>query len=277
MSDTVQCTIHGETHQTFVCNHLAEGSHGLGFHREDPSGDDPHPDAWCDNCEIIRAAQDGWNDESEKLISVKLLCAECYERTRIRNTHPTVKFEELAHLKWKCASCDEWHTGPMLDVAYDRPFYWLDEYGSCHRWSLVPSGHLETTCKTFLDSEYCAIDNQYFFVRGIIELPILGASEDFRWGVWGSLSRENFETLIKADERKQEPENTQMFSWLSSRIVGYPDTLNLKMTAMIREPGVRPLFHLERGDHPLTRDFYEGITPERVKEIMFQALPPQSE
>src|SRR5690348_7213534 len=98
MPDTVQCTIHGETQQTFVCSHLAEQSHGLGFNREDASGDGPFPDAWCDNCEVIRAAHDGWNDESEKLTTIKLLCSGCYERTRIRNTKPNVTLDDLAGL-----------------------------------------------------------------------------------------------------------------------------------------------------------------------------------
>ena len=66
-----------------------------------------------------------------------------------------------------------------------------------------------------------------------------------------------------------------MFSWLSSRISDYPDTLNLKMTAVIQEPGMRPHFRLEQAGHPLAREFYEGISPERVREIMFRALPPQ--
>ena len=38
------------------------------------------------------------------------------------------------------------------------------------------------------------------FVRGLIHLPIIGAADSFCWGVWGSLSRANFEALLKADD-----------------------------------------------------------------------------
>lgn len=277
MPDTVHCDTHGETQQTFVCSHLAKESHGLGFHHEDLTDESPYPDAWCDDCEVIRAAHGGWTDESQELITIKLICSGCYERTRIRNTRPTVTLDDLAGLRWKCGECDEWHAGPMLDVGFDRPHYWSNKYDPGHRWSILPSGALEKTHKSFLDSDYCAIDDEHYFVRGIIELPILGTGEDFCWGVWGSLSHENFEALIRADEKKEQPEKTEMFSWLSSKILYYPDTLSLKMTAVIQEPGMRPVFRLDQADHPLVREFYEGITPDRVKEIMFQNLPPQPE
>jgi hypothetical protein len=277
MPDTVQCATHGETQQTFVCSHLAEGSNALGFNHESNAEESRYPDAWCDNCEVIRAAYGGWVDEAQKFTDVKLICTGCYERARIRNTRPSVTLNDLADLRWKCGSCDEWHAGPMLDLGCDAPYYWSDDYDDGCRWSILPSGAIEKAAATFLDPDYCAIDDEAFFVRGIIELPILGASEDFRWGVWGSLSRENFEALIRADDNQEQAEKTKMFSWLSTRISGYPDTLNLKMTALIQEPGMRPLFLLERADHPLAKEFHEGITPERVKEIMFQSLPPQSE
>ena len=47
------------------------------------------------------------------------------------------------------------------------------------------------------------------------------------------------------------------------------------MWAVIQEPGTRPYFRLERGDHPLAKEYYEGITPERVREIMLKRLPAQ--
>ena len=42
-------------------------------------------------------------------------------------------------------------------------------------------------------------------MRGIIHPPIIGAAETLHWGVWGSLSRENFETLLKMDDDRISP------------------------------------------------------------------------
>jgi hypothetical protein len=91
----------------------------------------------------------------------------------------------------------------------------------------------------------------------------------------GFSHRPNFETLLRMDDGLEQVNLPQMFSRLSSNIAEYPNTQSLKMHARIQERGLRPHFHLERADHPLCRGFHEGITPERVKEIMFRALPPQ--
>jgi hypothetical protein len=64
-----------------------------------------------------------------------------------------------------------------------------------------------------------------------------------------------------------------MFSWLSTKLPEYPDTLSLKMYAHIQEPGMRPHFRLEPSDHPLAKEYFRGITPERVREIMLRRLP----
>jgi hypothetical protein len=273
VSETVHCDVHGDTQQAFACEHLTGESFGLGFNREDPTDDDPCPDAWCDNCEIIRAAHDGWEGVPDDLCKIVLLCSECYERSRIRNTRPVFTFEELSNLRWKCASCDEWHTGPCLDFGFSEPYYWNKTHERASRWTnLIPRG-LKRPSRTFLDSDYCSVEGESFFVRGLIHLPIIGAADSFCWGVWGSLSRANFEALLKSEDDGGVAEFPPMFSWLSSQIPGYRDTLNLKMFVHIQEAGSRPHFRLERGDHPLCVEYHHGITPERVKEIMLQRLP----
>jgi len=272
MADKIECATHGECLQTFVCVHLLGEEAGLGFNRNEPTEEDPFPDAWCDNCEIIRKAHDGWNEESEKLTKISLLCSGCYERSRIRNTKPSITLDDLADLRWKCATCEEWHTGPCLDFSEDSPYYWSEEHTETnHRSSLLPKWGQKRR-KTHLDEDYCAIEDRDYFVRGIIHLPIIGAAETFRWGVWGSLSRENFEKLREMDADPKRVDLPPMFSWLSTRIPEYPDTLNLKMYAHIQEPNLRPHFFLELTDHPLSQEYHKGISPERVKEIMLGRL-----
>lgn len=273
MPDTLQCDIHGETAKTYVCVHLTGETSGVGFNRDDPSEENPHPDAWCDVCEVIRAGHGGWEHVPEERCKIVLLCSECYERARIRNTRPSVTFEDIAKLRWKCGGCDQWHVGACLDFGFSEPYYWSDTFDKGRRWSDDPPGSPPKLNNTFLDPDYCSIKGEHFFVRGVIHLPILGAAESFCWGVWGSLSRENFEKLISMDGDPKQVELPPMFSWLSSRISDYPDTLNLKMYAHIQEKGFRPHFRLERSDHPLALEYHHGIGPERVKEIMLRRLP----
>jgi hypothetical protein len=166
MTEKVSCATHGETDQTFICTHLAGETYGLGFNSEEPTDENPFPDAWCDDCEIIRAAHEGWNEESSKLTKIVLVCSGCYERSRIRNTRPSITLDDLANLRWKCSSCEEWHQGPCLDFGISEPHYWSNGYEPGTRWSVLPSGAFDKSSKTFLDEDYCAIDDENFFMRG---------------------------------------------------------------------------------------------------------------
>jgi hypothetical protein len=272
MAKKVQCVTHGESEETFVCTHLLGDVAGLGFNRDEPSAGDLFPEAWCDDCELIRAAHGGWNDQSEQLAKISLLCSGCYERARIRNTRTSITLEDLADLRWKCGSCEEWHTGPCLDFGYQWPYYWREEYEeTSRRAALLPTWN-KNRGSTFLNDDYCAINNEDFFIRGLIQLPIIGTAQNFCWGVWGSVSRENFETLLKEGQDVKRIELPTMFSWLSTQIPEYPETLNLKMHAHIQKPGRRPSFELEPSDHLLSREYHNGISPERVKEIMIRRL-----
>jgi hypothetical protein len=271
MAGTTQCSAHDESRFALVCSHLVEPAAGLGFHFTDVENHDQFPDAWCDDCELIRHAHRGWNLGSKNLVKVVPLCELCYQRARIRNTRPSVTLQDLDRLRWKCAECEEWHTGPCLDFFYNAPYYWRQKWnGTVHDARGRPGTQLHPT--TFLNEDYCVIDDSDFFVRGSIVLPIIGTPQSFSWGVWGSLSRPNFEKLLQTEDEPERANLPPMFSWLSTQINEYPDTLNIKMHARIQEPGLRPLFHLEPTDHPLSLEYHHGISPERVREIMSRRL-----
>jgi hypothetical protein len=170
-------------------------------------------------------------------------------------------------MRWKCGSCDEVHVAHCLDISFNAPYYWRRDYEEANRRPSLLSSWSKNR-ETFLSEDYCAISDTDFFVRGVIPLPILGAAKTFCWGVWGSVSRGNFESLLETDDDHRRVELPPMFSWLSTKIPGYLDTLNLKMHARIEKREWRPNFELEPSDHPLSVEYHRGITPERIKEIM---------
>src|SRR5688572_22362352 len=56
-----------------------------GFHASGDDPDDRWPDAWCDLCEDAFQAEGGWNDASEAVADIQLLCTHCYDAARARN------------------------------------------------------------------------------------------------------------------------------------------------------------------------------------------------
>ena len=82
----LNCGSHGLQHAAFVCQHLIDGR-ALGFvvpFEEDTTPGDPLM-AWCETCEIARAEQGEWNDISEAVASIKLVCDQCFDRLRAQN------------------------------------------------------------------------------------------------------------------------------------------------------------------------------------------------
>jgi hypothetical protein len=135
--------------------------------------------------------------------------------------------------------------GPASILVTIHPYYWLDEH---EKASLLPSWS-ENRRKTFLDEDYCAIEDHDFFVRGIIHLPIIGAAETLRWGVWGSLGRENFDTLLKMDDdskRIELPPDVFLVKHSDSRISRYAELENVRphprpgIAAAFRAGAIRP-------------------------------------
>jgi hypothetical protein len=120
----------------------------------------------------------------------------------------------------------------------------------------------------FLTSDSCVIADKFFFIRGCLEVPIIGTSEIFSWGVWVSLKEENFFTWQENYKVAQRSHIGPFFGWLSTCVPGYPETVNLKTMAHLRDNGIRPYIELEKTEHPLALEQCDGITSDRVQEIL---------
>ena len=118
-----------------------------------------------------------------------------------------------------------------------------------------------------LGSDQCIIDNDHFFVRGLVEIPVVDDDGPFAWGVWVSLSKASFDRTSELWNKPSRVDEPPYFGWLSNSLPGYPETLNLKTAVYSRAVGVRTLIELEQTAHPLAVEQQRGITAERIREI----------
>ena len=156
---------------------------------------------------------------------------------------------------FKCSACDEWHDELPMSFGANAP-YWYDV--------IAPE---ERKRRAELSSDQCVIDGEHYFVRGVLEIPIIDGDESFTWGVWVSLSEKNFERMSESWEMLGREREPPYFGWLSTALPCYPDTLNLKTHVHTRPVGERPSIELEPTEHPLAIEQRNGITMARVKEI----------
>lgn len=120
-----------------------------------------------------------------------------------------------------------------------------------------------------IDENICRItsDNQSdYFIRVCLEVPIIGMTDPFLWGVWVSISQANLKRYLDTWENTDESDT--YFGWLSNEISSYPSSLNLKAIAHPRRNNKRPWLELEPCEHPLYRDWKNGLTLEQAQALV---------
>lgn len=163
-------------------------------------------------------------------------------------------------LIWSCSVCEKIHRG-LPAIAFEAPAHY-------HSISVEERGE-----RTKLDKDFCVIDDEAFYVRSVLVIPILGHEETLEWGVWSSLSETNFKryqsTFSDHDQAKLGP----MFSWFGSGLPLYDDTIGLRCNVVAQNDRKRPFIEFDpEQDHQLVLDQMRGISLERALEFAVLAL-----
>jgi hypothetical protein len=170
------------------------------------------------------------------------------------------RWRRLWDRPWTCADCGVTHHG-LIDLVSRQPVYWSGTDDIALNGALDLSGN-------FLSEDFCVLEGQHFFVRATLQLPIQGSGgRQFGFGVWTTLSRQNFERYVENFDGGEQSELGPWFGWFSNRLEGYPDTINLKCQVHPRSGRMRPRLELEPTDHPLAVEQHTGITFDRVLEL----------
>lgn len=118
-----------------------------------------------------------------------------------------------------------------------------------------------------LTSDQCVINDEHFFIRGQILIPVLDGHGPFVWLAWVSLSKNSFMRTCELWETEGREAEPPYFGWLQSALPYEPSTLSLKTHVQTMPVGQRPTIVLESTDHPLSHEQRDGITLARVRKI----------
>jgi hypothetical protein len=163
--------------------------------------------------------------------------------------------------RFTCPKCGKPHEGSP-SVAFDSPYHWH---------ALQPD---TSAGRSRLSDDFCMIEERDYFIRCILEVPILGVEEPFLWGVWLSQSEANFREYVETFPDTPERET---FGYFCNRLPGYPDTINLHAKAHWRPGTQRPWVELKSVEHPLYEDWSNGITWERAIALAAPAFHPRDD
>lgn len=157
---------------------------------------------------------------------------------------------------FKCATCGQEHSGLPQDYSFGLP----DE--------VYALGFLPRYLRSRSNSDLCTLDESRFFIRGVVPLPFQASNEEYCWGVWVEVSRDDHDKYVRGynDDLSLEP---AFHGKLANSIPGYAETLGIPVTAKYGKQGQRPSYYLdELSSHSLAIDQREGITSERQHEML---------
>ncbi len=159
--------------------------------------------------------------------------------------------------RWVCGCCNKEFDGLPLDVAFTAPEHWL--------------GLTEAErSRGRLNADVCMIearDGRQIFVRGCLEIPIIGQDEVFMWGVWTSVSAKSFARIEELWSSPVPEDEPPLFGWFCNNIPNYPECLRQQAHLHLRNDGQRPAITLRPSEHLLFLEQRDGITLRRVEEI----------
>jgi hypothetical protein len=161
-----------------------------------------------------------------------------------------------APFSFTCACCGKTVT-ELPDLAYPAPLYYFQ----------LPEAERETRAR--LGSDFCVIDGEDRFIRVVCPLPIQGTELSFSWGVWVSLSADNFQRYEETFDNPGQSKLGGMFGWFSNRLPDYPDTLNLQSTIWPQDGNQRPRLYVNaaHAEHPLYVEQCNGIDADRLGRL----------
>ncbi len=81
--------------------------------------------------------------------------------------------------EFRCADCGELHEGSP-SFGYKKPPHYF----------LIPEE--EPDDRIHLNSDLCVIDDEEFYIRTILNIPVHDVEAPFTWGVWVSQRQEGF-------------------------------------------------------------------------------------
>ncbi len=154
-----------------------------------------------------------------------------------------------------CATCGQTHEGLAFSFAAEFP-------DPCANLSQD-----ERDTRAVIGSDQVILDGQHFFLRGCLEIPIIGHSEPFLWGLWATVWEKDFDEIADCWESPDREKTHGPFKGrLANSVSDYPETMNLRLRIVLQPVGTRPLFYIEEPEHPLAQEQQNGITYQSAME-----------
>jgi hypothetical protein len=159
-----------------------------------------------------------------------------------------------------CSVCGEHHDERLLDIRLGLPhvIHALDTDARARR--------------AWLADDFAVLDDERFFVRGLLELPVPGLDDRFAYGTWVEVSMSDFQELMR--HWHDEEQFAAVRCALANELEPYRDTVGLRATLRATAADKLPAVELSDAPHELVSAQRDGISVGRSDELAAVVLHP---
>jgi hypothetical protein len=154
----------------------------------------------------------------------------------------------------KCAVCGRLHSRTESELFFQRP----------EIVHALPNAERQRRC--FQNSDICVLDDQRFFIKGLLPLPVTGRIKPYCIGVWAEVEQDVFKRIRDLWTEPSQASEPRLPASLANRLPLQPDTLGLKVAVQLTGSTTRPEYYLEPMEHPLYGEQTRGIDEHRALE-----------
>jgi len=142
------------------------------------------------------------------------------------------KLQKMSQSTWRCRTCELEHSG-IVDLGMSSPSVWKGEE------NIQPNSDLSLD-GDFLSEDFCIINGENYIVRGVLNITVEGLDKDFGFGVWSSLSKDNFEKYVAGFDDGIDAEGPPWSSWFCSHLGYFGKTVGEKAWVTAQPNRQRP-------------------------------------
>jgi hypothetical protein len=153
-----------------------------------------------------------------------------------------------------CTGCGKIHTITNVELGFGLPDA-IDALCAEDR---------ERRCRYSGDAG--VLDEQRFFIRGVIPLVVSGRTKPYNLGVWAEVSRQAFTRIYERWSDPDQASEPRFPGALANALPLLPNTLGLDLHVQLCGPTTRPDFLLAATEHPLYIEQLKGVDEHRVIE-----------
>lgn len=154
----------------------------------------------------------------------------------------------------KCPCCNEDIDARQMDLAFGLPdviFALTDE---------------QREVRAKIHSDLCSIDDQRYFIRGVVYVPVTGLGSNFGWGVWAEVSKDTFFKYYSLYDKdgSEEPASAGV---LANTPPGY-DACEQALEIRFGPSDKRPVFIPMQSDNEFYHEYAHGLPIEKWHTII---------